>query len=70
MLFRIAALRKRLIELLAIESCPGGNLTYASEGIRHVAQRLQKRVLIGNIEGKLQQKTTRQELLTVRWTLA
>ncbi len=30
----------------------------------------QREDLIGNIEGKLQQKTTRQELLAVRWTLA
>ncbi len=30
----------------------------------------QREDLIGNIESKLQQKTTRQELLAVRWTLA
>ena len=30
----------------------------------------QREDLIGNIEGKLQQKTGRQELLAPRWTLA
>jgi hypothetical protein len=30
----------------------------------------QREDLIGNIEGKLQQKTGRQELLALRWNLA